>query len=726
MTRLIHTLALLALAAGPALAQDVQLFVTPATTTARSFETIPVSIVVANQGTAGAPSLQVSILLPGNVRSIDEQDGLDCPGASCDDNEVAVWTVGRLEPGQARTLTLPISPDGGIPDGSTLAISATGAGQSAQAAIRLDEQAPMAAALTATVDAVQGRVTYVLDYANRSGTPLAGATVGIGIPEGTALRSASPGGTESSGAVVWSVGSMREGEGGRLWAVVDIPTERVPGSLLIAGASAQPAGAPQAVGARATVAYTDSPLQLSADAGQAAANTFETSPHRLVVANRGPRPLTAVSVAILLPDEVLSLDEQAGLDCPGTRCEDNEVAVWSVGTLEPGQAQTLALPVSADGGVRDGRLLTTSAHATAADGEQAVSDAASTVFRADPAPGLSASLHLGDAVPGGLVTATLTVGNRSDGALGALALSLPVPDGLVFESASTGGTLAEGDPAVVSWALGPFGEADGGRVFARFRVAAGIQPGTLLRAHAAVRAAGTAAHAATAASVTGEPGLALSFQLSAIAAPPFQTVAVTLTATNQGPSTSAPASVAVLIPDEVLSFDEQTTLDCPGSRCEDNEIAVWSVGALAPGQSQAIAFPVRPDGGGRPARILSAVAYLTAAGASPAAQADVLVGAAVVTGTPAALPAGRIQASAFPTPFSDRLTLQVHLDRAERAAVHVYDLYGRLVATLHDGPLPGGRTRLDWSSAGLASGLYVYRVATPSGVATGTVVKATR
>lgn len=96
-------------------------------------------------------------------------------------------------------------------------------------------------------------------------------------------------------------------------------------------------------------------------------------------------------------------------------------------------------------------------------------------------------------------------------------------------------------------------------------------------------------------------------------------------------------------------------------------------------------------------------------------------------GGPGAAPALQRPALATcPNPGAGRMAVSFALPQAGRARVRVYDLAGRLVATLHDGRLPAGRHRCDWRAAdGTPSGTYFIRAESVGQTATArvTVVK---
>lgn len=85
-----------------------------------------------------------------------------------------------------------------------------------------------------------------------------------------------------------------------------------------------------------------------------------------------------------------------------------------------------------------------------------------------------------------------------------------------------------------------------------------------------------------------------------------------------------------------------------------------------------------------------------------------------VTGAPHQPPAlPTISLSVSPNPFNPRTTFALDLPAAAATVrLEIFDLRGRRVATLNDGPLSAGRHELPWQPSGLASGIYVYRLDT--------------
>jgi hypothetical protein len=73
------------------------------------------------------------------------------------------------------------------------------------------------------------------------------------------------------------------------------------------------------------------------------------------------------------------------------------------------------------------------------------------------------------------------------------------------------------------------------------------------------------------------------------------------------------------------------------------------------------------------------------------------------------LPGDAALLTVYPNPFRTTATFGLDLDAAQHVQVGVYDLLGRLVATVHDGPLSMGSHPLTFDGTGLPAGLYLIR-----------------
>jgi hypothetical protein len=95
----------------------------------------------------------------------------------------------------------------------------------------------------------------------------------------------------------------------------------------------------------------------------------------------------------------------------------------------------------------------------------------------------------------------------------------------------------------------------------------------------------------------------------------------------------------------------------------------------------------------------------------------------VVSGVADTPAAPRLQLEIYPNPFNPMGTVAFELPRAGQVRVEVYDLTGRRVRTLLDGHRDSGRHQLSWDGRDghgrtVSSGVYLVRLATPSGTLT--------
>ncbi len=89
-----------------------------------------------------------------------------------------------------------------------------------------------------------------------------------------------------------------------------------------------------------------------------------------------------------------------------------------------------------------------------------------------------------------------------------------------------------------------------------------------------------------------------------------------------------------------------------------------------------------------------------------------------VAGAAQAATTTTLQESIAPNPVRDRATLRLVFEQDTEAAVAVFDVLGRRVATLHEGPVAAGPHAFSVDARALATGTYFVRVATEATVRT--------
>ncbi len=84
--------------------------------------------------------------------------------------------------------------------------------------------------------------------------------------------------------------------------------------------------------------------------------------------------------------------------------------------------------------------------------------------------------------------------------------------------------------------------------------------------------------------------------------------------------------------------------------------------------------------------------------------------ATAIDGEPESIPATFELEQNYPNPFNPSTVIQYGLPRESDVTLDVYNIVGELVARLVDERQSAGRHRVTFDAAGLATGLYVYRL----------------
>src|SRR5262249_17433230 len=93
-----------------------------------------------------------------------------------------------------------------------------------------------------------------------------------------------------------------------------------------------------------------------------------------------------------------------------------------------------------------------------------------------------------------------------------------------------------------------------------------------------------------------------------------------------------------------------------------------------------------------------------------------------VEATPPAVTTHPVLRQNYPNPFNPETTIRYALPKADRVRLRVFDIAGRLVASLEDGPENAGEHAVAWdgrtrAGARAGSGVYFYCLTTSTGYA---------
>ena len=308
----------------------------------------------------------------------------------------------------------------------------------------------------------------------------------------------------------------------------------------------------------------------------------------LTASNAGSSDLLDVSAEVLLPEFIDSFIETETFVCPSSTCDNTETAVWTIGTLTAGESRTFFFSTFISGNAPEGVI---SGKATVAlPGLSDIVETLELTVVATPRMRLSVAPNSGPAVPGEPFTHTLTVSNIAATSVVNPVLEIVLPEGTSLASASDDGVEENG---VVSWALGPMGAGAGRQLTLTVLPDASLPDGTLLVADATLNPNETGESAIRAVAVTPvRSGVPLRIEYGVSLSNPAQSerMVYSFTATNTGSSDLLDVSADILLPNLIASFLETETFICPSSTCDDNELARWVIGTLAPGESRSYFF----------------------------------------------------------------------------------------------------------------------------------------
>ena len=298
---------------------------------------------------------------------------------ACDSAELMNWDLGTIPAGGGITLSVPVLPAAGAGAGRLLVLEtlATDDGINRamnERAVAVDSDNPLTLAVNENLDAVPGGgvLQYTLTYGNRATTgSVTGATLSFPLPVETVLLG-STGGTIVEGRIVWNLGSLAAGAGGRRMVTLSVPGAVTPGSVvrvdaaelkgnIVAGVvpEAQRATAATRVEASKPLGLNLTPTQDPILAAQGFTWTF-------TVTNNSGGTLTGVVLQARVPTSVGSF-LPALLTGGGTcifgvsnnfQCDSLELANWNIGTLLNGASVGVTMPLTVLPGTVNGRLIT--------------------------------------------------------------------------------------------------------------------------------------------------------------------------------------------------------------------------------------------------------------------------------------------------------------------------------------------------------------------------------
>ncbi len=569
------------------------------------------TLTFANRTGAPIGDWKIAATVPDHTTVESNQDsGALCNGSTlgCGPGGTLTWTVPSLAAGESRSVTYVArvasgssAPADGTLLRSTATVTSALPGEvSASADIVVDATPTMTLGMVENRDPVPtgGAVVYTLVLGNPTGVPGPAGVLRMSIPPGTTVVSATGGGSLSGNEVQWNVAAVAAGTAQRQQVVLLASPSVAAGDLLEVGAAF-------AVGittiARASVttlvAATEPNASIEMTASPDPAKPGERVLFAVTFANRTGFAVNDWTVTATVPDyTTVESNEDSGALCNGSTlgCGPGGTLSWTVPSLAAGESRTVAFWALVGGGASappDATLLRSTATVTSAlTGEASTS--AMVVVDATPLLALAA-IEDQDPVPaGGVLTYALSLGNRGTVPSPAGVLTMAVPAGTAFESATGGGTLVGN---LVQWNAGPIAAGTSNRYELRVRVDAGAPAGSVIEGVADVVAGTTRLVRADVATtvVTGPAPAAISVSATPNPVKPGERVQFTVTFANRTGFDVNNWKVTATVPEHAtVESNEDSGALCNGSTlgCGSGGTLGWSVPSLAAGESRTLSF----------------------------------------------------------------------------------------------------------------------------------------
>ncbi|HXK24633.1 MAG TPA: hypothetical protein VMS55_18330 [Myxococcota bacterium] len=363
-----------------------------------------------------------------------------------------------------------------------------------------------------------------------------------------------------------------------------------------------------ALGALSHAAPAAAQLALAVEANPGVAVPGEQLEVQVTVSNPTVANVAAVVLNVAIPTDIdpfnriLSTSVSGGCNqvVNDSICQSGETIIWNLGTMLAGQSFTVSLhPTVAAAAVGPIAFNATLSTGGAASASVSV-DAARTVQLAvhelrDPVAAgdeIAYTLHFGNS------STTNTAPNAS--------LSLPLPAGTTFVSASDGGVFGAG---TVTWALGTLQPGDSGTRTLVLDANAGLARGSLLLVQAELTdTSGQLARARAVTEIDGAEPLSLGMALRPDPVRVGEQIDLELTLTNTSLVNVGGVGLVLRWPQEIAAFNRIQATSVSGgcnqivndSVCQGGEFIVWNLGTMTAGHSITVTIAMDlasiPDG----------------------------------------------------------------------------------------------------------------------------------
>jgi uncharacterized repeat protein (TIGR01451 family) len=332
----------------------------------------------------------------------------------------------------------------------------------------------------------------------------------------------------------------------------------------------------------------------------------ETIRVQFTVANDGPGSAASVTLRATVPAGIDATNPNymsvfpTGCNPGGatSNCDPGDVMTFALGTIPAGRAVTVLVPLPVAAATTAGTTIQLTADVFV-NGVQTLGGADAVAVDDDNALTLAVDEDANGVAPGGVITYSLTYGNRGADAVNFTALNLPLPPGATLVSASGGGAAVGG---AVGWTLGSLAAGQSGRQQAVVQLPGSFVAGDLvdLAAISVTGVNGAGAQSALAHVVTAVGGgtLGIAIEVNPDPVRANERLHTEITLTNRGAANFS-GSLRLRMPDNIVAmrpaYSFGTTGGCstqgPTTDCDARDLVLFNIGGIAPGAAMTFSLP---------------------------------------------------------------------------------------------------------------------------------------
>jgi len=494
-------------------------------------EKLTYTITYGNTGNVTATAVTITDAIPFNA-DFDSATGTYAYDAA---KRIVTWTIGDVAAGGNATVTLTVTVKGTLNNGdkinnTTYSVSATNAdavyGTAVTTAVVKPVLSVTKTADAATVD-IGGTITYTLTYNNTGGANATTTVITDKVPANTTFVSATGGGTESGGTVIWNIGNLAKTTGtGTVSFTVRTTTTNLAEGTAITNDTYSIASAEittPVAGAVKVATTVKSPKLTVSKTANVAVKAGDDLTYTISYSNAGKKAATNVVITDTVPaGTTFKSATDGGFNNSG-------IVTWNIANLPAGASGTVSFTVTVPVGTANGTEIKNSLYqivcteiTTPVQGAAMIS-----LVQSQPRLILTKTAAPSPVEAGKTLTYTLTYTNKGNVKATGVKITDAVPANTTFASATGGGTLSGG---VVTWNIGDLDINASGSVTFTVTVNAAVTDGTVIT---------NSSYGMTSSEVIGDP-------VTAVTTTVYKQVAIT----NPSPTVAAGGSVTLAVSGE--------------------------------------------------------------------------------------------------------------------------------------------------------------------------------